>query len=208
MAVLSTRPIGIICALPRELGDLYRNPPPDCRIVAGGMGATAAERAARSLLDVQALISAGYAGGLAAPAARGVIVVDTDSLAFDAPPPAVRGRIADSQTMVATPEARARLAALTGAIAVDMESAAIARVAKERGIPFAAIRIITDGPGDTLAINWDRYRCPDGSMRTASAVLDALRSTRGIAELLRLWYSSSEATRVLSAYLRRFLESR
>jgi adenosylhomocysteine nucleosidase len=205
----STRPIGVVCALRRELGDLYRNPPPDCRIVAGGMGATAAERAARSLPNVNALISAGYAGGLAAPAARGVIVVNTDHPAFGTVPmPAVRGRIADSQTMVATPEARARLAALTGAIAVDMESAAIARVAKDRGIPFAAVRIITDGPADTLVINWDRYRRPDGSMRTTAAVLDALRSTRGIAELLRLWYSSSEATRVLSAYLRSFLESR
>jgi nucleoside phosphorylase len=137
-----------------------------------------------------------------------VIVVDSDSPLINASPPAIRGRIADSQTMVATPEARARLAALTGAIAVDMESAAIARVARERGIPFAAIRVVTDGPDDTLVINWDRYRRPDGSMRTAAAVLSALRTTRGMAELLRLWYSSSEATRVLSAYLRQFLESR
>jgi hypothetical protein len=206
MASPSIRPIGIVCALPRELGDLYRNPPPGCTIIAGGMGATAAERAARSLSDAQSLISAGYAGGLAAPAARGVIVVDTDSPIFRSSPPAVRGRIADSQTMVATPDARARLAALTGAIAVDMESAAVARVARERGIPFAAVRIVTDGPEDTLAINWDRYRRPDGSLRTASAVLNTLGSIRGIAELLRLWYSSSEATRVLSAYLRSFLE--
>jgi adenosylhomocysteine nucleosidase len=204
---VSTRPIGIICALPRELGGFYRAPPPGCAIIAGGVGADAADRAARSLADARALISTGYAGGLAAPAARGVIVVDTDHPAFEAFPPAVRGRIADSQTMIATPDARARLAATTGAIAVDMESAAVARVARERGIPFAAIRVVTDGPEDTLAIDWDRYRRPDGTMRTGAAVLSALRSTRGIAELLRLWYSSSEATRALSAYLRKFLES-
>jgi adenosylhomocysteine nucleosidase len=208
MASSSATPLGIVCALPRELGDLYRNPPPGCRIIAGGVGAAAAERAARSITDATALISAGYAGGLAAPAARGVIVVDSDSPIFDGAPPAIRGRITDSQTMVATPDARARLAALTGAIAVDMESAAIARVARERGIPFAAIRVVTDGPDDTLVINWDRYRRPDGSMRTTAAVLDALRTTRGMAELLRLWYSSREATTALSAYLRSFLESR
>ena len=208
MVSRSTSPLGIFCALPRELGNLYRNPPPGCTILAGGMGATAAERAARTLTDATALISSGYAGGLAAPAGRGVIVVDTDSPIFDARPPAIRGRIADSQTMVATPEARARLAAATGAIAVDMESAAIARVARERGIPFAAIRVVTDGPDDTLIIDWDRYRRPDGSMRAAAAAFDALRTTRGMAELLRLWYSSREATTVLSAYLRSFLESR
>jgi adenosylhomocysteine nucleosidase len=201
--------VGIICALERELGTLIAHPPTGCTIIAGGVGAAAAERAARSLSDASALISTGYAGGLAAPAARGVIVVDTDSPEFEhALSRAVRGRIADSQTMVATPEARARLAAATGAIAVDMESSAVARVAAERGIPFAAIRVVTDGPDDTLVIDWDRYRRPNGTIRTTAAVLAALRTPRGMAELLRLWYSSREATRVLSAYLRSFLENR
>ena len=207
-----TKTIGIICAFERELAPLIAKPPSHCRIVAGGIGAQAAERAAR-LMDCSALISTGYAGGLAAPAARGVIVVDTATTVFDyALPQSARGRIADSQTMVATPAARAALAAKTGAIAVDMESAAIAKVAAERGIPFAAIRVITDGPGDTMVIDWDRYRRPDasnpeGHMRTTAAVLSALRSPQGIAELFRLWYASKGATTVLDSYLRQFLES-
>jgi adenosylhomocysteine nucleosidase len=202
-----TKTIGIICAFERELAGLIAKPPSHARIVAGGIGAKAAERAAR-LMDCSALISTGYAGGLAAPAARGVIVVDTATNLFDyALPQSARGRIADSQMMVATPAARAALAAETGAIAVDMESAAIARVATERGIPFAAIRVITDGPDDTMVIDWDRYRRPDGSMRTTPAVLSALRSRQGIAELFRLWYASKEASLVLNAYLKQFLES-
>jgi nucleoside phosphorylase len=207
-----TKTIGIICAIERELTALIAKPPSHCRIVAGGIGAKAAERAAR-LMDCSALISTGYAGGLAAPAVRGVIVVDTASTVFDyALPQSARGRIADSQTMVATPTARAKLAAATGAIAVDMESAAIARVAGERGIPFAAIRVITDGPDDTIVIDWDRYRRPDasnpeGHMRTTAAVLSALRSRQGIAELFRLWYASKDGSRVLNAYLKQFLES-
>jgi adenosylhomocysteine nucleosidase len=198
--------IGIICALSRELGDFYAKPPSNCRIVVGGMGAGAAEQAARNI-QAEVLISAGYAGGLAAPASRGVIVVDSGDPMFDyALPQAARGRIADSQTMIRTPAERATLAAATGAIAVDMESAAIARVAKERRIPFLAIRVVTDGPDDTLVIDWDRYRNPNGTMRTTSAVLSALRSRQGIAELFRLWYSSKEGANVLSAYLTRFLE--
>lgn len=200
----------MICAMEREVGPLAKRPPAGCRIVAGGIGAQAAERAAR-LMDCSALISAGYAGGLAAPAARGVIVVDTATAVFDYALPqatrATRGRIADSQHMIATPAARAALARETGAIAVDMESAAIARVAAERGIPFATIRIVTDGPGDTLVIDWDRYRRADGSMRTSAAVLSALRSPQGVAELFRLWYASKQASHALSKYLRQFLES-
>ncbi len=108
--------------------------------------------------------------------------------------------------MIRTPAERAALAAATGALAVDMESAAIARVAKERQIPFLAIRVVTDGPDDTLVIDWDRYRNPNGTMRITSAVLSALGSRQGIAELFRLWYSSKEGANVLSAYLKRFLE--
>jgi len=203
----STNQVGVICAMTRELAPLVKRTPAGCTIVAGGIGARAAERAARDI-DAQVLISAGYAGGLSAPAARGVIVVDTATSMFDyALPQAARGRIADSQKMIATPAARANLAAETGAIAVDMESAAIARVAGQRGIPFIAIRVVTDGPADTLVIDWDRYRNDDGSMRMTPAVLSALRSRQGVAELFRLWYASKEATNVLSAYLRQFLET-
>ena len=198
--------VSIVCALSRELSPLLAEPPPGCQIVPGGIGANAAERAARGLIKADILISAGYAGGLTAP--RSTIIVDTQDPELDrALPPATRGRIADSQTMIATPGARARLAAATGAVAVDMESAAIARVARERGIPFAAVRVITDGPDDVLVIDWDRYRRSDGSMRSAAAVLSAFGSRQGIAELFRLWYSSREATSVLSAYLSQFLKN-
>src|SRR5438876_11514560 len=147
--------IGIVCALERELGPLFRHTPDHCKIVAGGIGAIQAEKAARDLPDVDVLISAGYAGGIAPPAARGLIVVDTADPRLDhALPQAIRGRIADSQTMVSKRQARVRLAWATGAIAVDMESAAVAKVAGQRGIPFAAVRAITDGPDDDLIIQW------------------------------------------------------
>ncbi len=202
--------VGIISALPRELAAFRRQKPAGCRIIAAGMGADAATRGAEKLVASQrlsALISAGYAGGLVAPALPGTIVVDTaDSRLSACLPPAARGRIVDATGMVKTPDERARLAAQTGAIAVDMESAAIAQIAARHGLPFAAVRAITDGPDSHLLLDWDRYRDREGRLRTGAAVLGALRTPGGVAEMRLLWYASKKASRALALYLGDFLE--
>lgn len=54
------------------------------------------------------------------------------------------GKLVESKTIVATCQDKAMLAEATGAIAVDMESIAIAKVAQAQHIPFLAIRAIAD----------------------------------------------------------------
>lgn len=59
-----------------------------------------------------------------------------------------RGLIASGDLFVSTPEELAAvLAVQPEAIAVDMESGAIAQVCALRGIPFLAIRVVSDTPG-------------------------------------------------------------
>ena len=201
--------VGIVCALSRELGPLLKSSPDGCRILAAGMGAEAAQRGAQSLVasaPLTALLSAGYAGGLLKPAVRGTIVVDTASAELDtALPPAIRGKVVSTDTFIRAAAERAGLAARTGAVAVDWEAAAVARVAAERGLPFAAVKAITDGPDAELVLDWGRYRRPDGSLRMAAAVLAALRTPKGMAEIGQFWYASQEASQVLSAFLEDFL---
>lgn len=201
--------VGIICALPRELAALERRQPRNCVILAAGMGAGAAHRGAESLAaswPLSALISAGYAGGLIAPAMPGAVIVDTTDSRLDACLPAApRGRIVAAVGMIKTPEDRARLAAATGGVAVDMESAAVADVAARRGLPFAAVRAITDGPESRLVLDWDRYRDSQGRLRTMAAVFGALRTPGGVAEMRQLWYASRKASHVLAVFLEEFL---
>ncbi len=58
-----------------------------------------------------------------------------------------RGAIATAEGVVESPGARADLAASTGAIAVDLESARLARACEDAGRPWAVLRIVSDGPG-------------------------------------------------------------
>jgi len=52
--------------------------------------------------------------------------------------------------VVASAAAKAALFARTGAVAVDLESAAVARIARRHGLPFAVLRAVCDGAGRDL----------------------------------------------------------
>jgi hopanoid-associated phosphorylase len=60
------------------------------------------------------------------------------------------GPIAASETMVVDAASKAALYAATGALAVDMESHVAARFAAAHGLPFAALRVISDGADRAL----------------------------------------------------------
>jgi adenosylhomocysteine nucleosidase len=54
------------------------------------------------------------------------------------------GRLAESKNIVSSGREKVQIASATSAIALDMESAAIARVAQTNGLPFISIRAIAD----------------------------------------------------------------
>jgi hopanoid-associated phosphorylase len=54
------------------------------------------------------------------------------------------GSLAESQNIISSSKNKQQLRNLTGAVALDMESAAIARVALEHGLPFLVVRAIAD----------------------------------------------------------------
>jgi adenosylhomocysteine nucleosidase len=54
------------------------------------------------------------------------------------------GKLAESKSIVASSNDKAKIAEATDAIALDMESVAIAKVAQAHGLPFLSIRAIAD----------------------------------------------------------------
>ena len=129
---------------------------------AGGGWPDGAEAAAEWLVGQGAdgLLSFGLAGGLdpvlrpgdiVVPASvrEGDRVISTDprlSARFGTP----RGVLLAGTTIVAEAGEKARLFAQTGAIAIDLESGAVARVAARHGLPFAVMRAICDPAGRSL----------------------------------------------------------
>lgn len=128
------------------------------------MGAANAASAAAALLHggARRLISWGVAGALTAELQAGALILpDAIVSGIDREFPVdaawrarllrslgdmrvAGGRLAESERILATASAKRALHARIGAVAVDMESAAIAAAASGAGIPFIAIRAVVD----------------------------------------------------------------
>jgi nucleoside phosphorylase len=167
----------------------------------GGVGAARAGAAARALAGharPAALVSTGFAGALADDLAPGDLVLG-GTAGFPAgaallrraraADPAARvadGLAVDRVLVDAAEKAEARRRA--GAAVVDMESAAVGRVAREFGIPFLCVKAVLDTPAAPLA---SRYKSPGtvlGEILRRPATLaglcgDAARARRAAARL-------------------------
>lgn len=153
-------PIGVVVGLEAEarVARLWGVP-----VAVGGGSAAGAGRAADALAPaVSGMVSFGLAGGLAGRLRAGdlvvpVRVVDGDEgwrtdAALNAVLGGATGHTLRGGGVVLATVAAKRAAREAGADAVDLESAAVARVAARRGLPFAVLRAVCDGAGRALPL--------------------------------------------------------
>jgi adenosylhomocysteine nucleosidase len=166
--------LGIIVGIPAEARSLAKYSITDdepIRLREGvtlgvsGVGPRRAGLASRRLLEkgATALLSWGSAGGLSPKLSPGSlilpkIIISSDRSVYHADPSWHKklcdrltghvelhtGPLAESATVVQTSAEKAILFRQTGAIGVDMESAAVAAVAQEARVPFVAVRVVAD----------------------------------------------------------------
>jgi adenosylhomocysteine nucleosidase len=165
--------LGIVVATTAEAQSLTKHPlaSGDVLLQVCGIGAKRAHLAARTLLEKGAtsLLSWGTAGGLIPELSPGSLVLPKNIIAVDGSLYSVdatwheslciqlrgklnlhEGSLAESTTIVTSPAEKVTLFQQTGAIAVDMESAAVAAEAQRAGVPFMAIRSVSDPVGMTF----------------------------------------------------------
>ena len=182
--------VAIVAAMPGELKPLVRGWPHSTRngirfwaqrteeeewdAACAGAGQQAATRAFAALEDggpIDLVLSIGWAGALTPEVApgtahnvAGVIDVRTGER-FHCDAGAGDLWLVTSPKVAGASEKR-RLASTYGASLVDMEAAALARLAAMRGIPFYCIKGVSDGFSEELP-DFNRFISPDGQFQTA-----------------------------------------
>jgi adenosylhomocysteine nucleosidase len=189
------------------------------RLVALAIAGVGAENAYRSTCELLASISAsgvlsiGFAGGLrdslrVADLLLASEVIDEKSgerFPCDGNVWPVdggqRGALLASAEVVNAVDAKRALAARWDAMAVDMESSGVARASKEVGLPFGAVKVISDVADESIAIDFQRCRSDDGGLSTWKIVREGMASPQGISDLWRLAKSSRQAAARLAVAL-------
>lgn len=98
------------------------------------------------------------------------------------------------------------VAELYGAMALDMESAALAEAAQASRVPFVIVRAASDLLDETLPMDFNRWIEPGASwLNKASGVTSLLFQPERWSRLLRLQRQSREAAAQLTGFFERFL---
>ena len=175
---------------------------PGVRVICSGDGRNLEGALQRAIAGGHSgLISFGVAGGLAPHLRPGTCIVgsavvsgndrfptdsDWSEKLLEAMPGAVHGPLLGASRPIKTVKDKRALHHETGAVAVDMESHVVARVAADHGLPMAAIRVIVDSAGYSLPEAAVVAMRPDGTTDFMALLGGLARRPREIALLLRI----------------------
>lgn len=193
----------IACGLKRE-ARIFDRPGRDVFVVIGGGVAARLDRDldARAEMFPGIILSCGIAGALAPSLQPGEVVIDGNVMVVErlgqALPHAHRGGIVGSDAIAATAVEKRILHERTGAMAVDMESHVAARVAVRKGLPFAALRVISDRADDDLPPAALVGMRPDGGMALGAVLASLARDQRQLSALIRTGRQADMAFRSLA----------
>jgi adenosylhomocysteine nucleosidase len=145
-------------------------------LVANGPGARLVELALPRKMNVDGIISTGFCGALDPALSVGDVI------------PSGPGRHLVSIDRVAvTAREKKDLWEKTGAAGVDMESGALSAIAASWGVPFRAIRAVSDTASDDMPVDFNLYRDSEGRFSRSRIALAAMaRPFTAVPGLLRL----------------------
>ncbi|TAN56098.1 MAG: nucleoside phosphorylase [Magnetospirillum sp.] len=185
---------------------------------AGGIAARAEALARQALAEgASGLISVGIAGGLDPVLKPGDIIIGSGVELADGvieSDPAWRDRLLallagaraglvyGNGEVAATPEHKRALFRRHGAVIVDMESGAVARVAAAAGKPFACLRAVSDPASRALPRSALVGLGPDGDTRPLAVMAALLLRPRDLPGLIRVGLDSKAGLSALGDALK------
>jgi adenosylhomocysteine nucleosidase len=201
------RRLGVVAALAAEARAFQLTAPSEETVLAvSGIGRLGAAAAARALAaaPVGALMTFGMAGGLDPALKAGAVVLPSQVISSDgvrlatcsswrtrlagalgSSHAAVGGTVLSSASPIASPADKAVAFRDAGAVAVDMESVAVAEIAAANQLPFIAVRVIVDTAADALP-RVVIAASQGGQVQTGRLLAGLLSAPGEIAALMRL----------------------
>lgn len=186
-------------------------------VVEAGMGFVRARRATEALIDAHSpdwVLSCGFSGALLPSMQVGQIVmanaiVDQHGqelrqkldLRSDPSGGLYVGRILTSDELVRTVDAKRELAERHDAIAVDLESLAVAQIARERRKKFMAIRVISDDMSADLPPEVLSVVGATGAVRFGAALGSLVKRPESAREMWQLRANAKTASENLATFL-------
>jgi adenosylhomocysteine nucleosidase len=158
----------------------------------------------------QLVLTCGFAGGLNPDLKLGEVVFElstlnsqlsTRLLASGAKP----AKIFCADRIATTITEKKKLRAETGADAVEMESAAIHTVCRERGILCATIRVISDTASEDLPLDFNALAKPDKNLDYGKLFLAIAKSPGKIGALMQLQKKTKFAAEQLAEVLAKLI---
>jgi uridine phosphorylase len=150
------------------------------------------------------VLTCGFAGGLDPNLNPGDVVFElSDSeignrlLAAGAKP----AKFFCADRVAITAAEKKKLREETGADAVEMESAAIHTVCRERGIPCATVRVISDRANEDLPLDFNALTKSDLSLDYSKLVLAIAKSPAKVGKLMKFQKQTRFAAERLAAVL-------
>ena len=186
--VMST---GFACALvPAQVGDL----------IIGTAVSSVHGEGARTMRDDRVLCDEAVRAGLLVVAQNAGMVARV-------------GTVVSAPTVVWQAEGKRRLRRLTDATGLDMESAAVASVAQECGVPMAIVRTVSDLVDEDLPLDFNLFLRPTGWIKGLQSLISRPSSFVGLnrlrkqsrvaADRLTEWFQHYAETHIESPRLSR-----
>jgi adenosylhomocysteine nucleosidase len=159
----------------------------------------------------EAVFTCGFAGGLNPALVVGEVVYESSDGRLRAKLERAGAKPAKfycASRITVTAAEKAALRRTTGADAVEMESEAIHALCRERAIPCATVRAISDAANEDLPLDFNELAGPDCRLAKGRLAWAIAKSPRKITALLRLQRNCQRAARNLATVLEQVLPPR
>lgn len=187
---------------------------PGVRRFLTGMGRDNAERAIHSILDKftpRLVLTCGFTGGLNPALKNNEVVFQADegSILYDQikTAGATPVNFFCARRVAITSDEKLRLWRGTGLDAVEMESETIREICRERNVPSATVRVVSDTAAEDLPLDFNTLLTPAQKIHYGKLSWALVRSPWKLAELLAFQQKALEAGKALGEFLDKLLKT-